>query len=297
MLLQQLEPEIFAEIKRLHFLSLRLANETAAGAYKSAFRGQGMEFEEVREYVPGDDIRSIDWKVTARTHTPHIKRYREERELTVIVAADVSASTFCGTGTKLRERIIAKTAAVLSLIAQRNNDNVGLVTFSDRIEHYHPPRKARGAAWCIIHEVLTPGNYNARTDLGTACEFLSRVLKRRAIVFLISDFMTSDYELPLARLAARHDVTAIRVEDPADTVLPRVGLAYLKDPETGEEALVDTNNAALRAHYKKESRRKAENLSELFRQNKVGLLNLKTDGPFIDVIRKFFELKAQKRVA
>ena len=290
-----MEPELFAEIKRLHFQSRRLANDSTMGSYRSAFRGQGMEFEEVREYVPGDDIRSIDWKVTARTRTPHIKRYREERELTVVVAVDVSASTLCGTGNTLRESIIAKTAAVLTLIAQRNNDKVGLVTFSDRIEKYHPPRKARSAAWRILHEVMTPGEYNSKTNLAATCQFLSKVLNRHSIVFIISDFLDDNYQDDLASLAAKHDLTAVRVRDAADLELPKVGIVSLIDPETGEETLIDTSSSKLRQLYKNESAGLLEESNKFLRQRGIGLIDLKTDGPFLPVIRKFFEAKAHKQ--
>ena len=254
----QLDPELLAEIKKLHFQTKRLADENLMDSYKSAFRGTGIEFEEVREYLPGDDIRSIDWKVTARTGTPFIKSFREERELTVLIAVDVSASTHTGTRGQLREELIAKVGAVLTLIALGNNDKVGLLTFSDIVESYHPPRKARSAVWRILHEVLMPrSSKNTASDKTNTAElfsFISRVMKRRAIIFVISDFLELNFEDELASVAKRHDLTVMPVVDPSDFQLPAAGLLKVVDPETGAERLIDSGNPTVQDEYRKRAR-------------------------------------------
>lgn len=288
-------PELISEIKRLHFQTRRLATAGLSGQYRSAFRGQGMEFEEVREYRPGDDIRSIDWKVTARKWHPYVKSFREERELTVMLAVDVSASTRAGTKQQLRETLIAKVGAVLTLIALRNNDNVGLITFSDRLETYHPPRKARGAVWRILREVLGGSDATARssgTDISFACEFLYRILRRRAIVFLISDFIAPSFEKPLGALSRRHDVTAVMIQDPADYDLPRAGLVMIRDPETGTQTLFDTNSEISRRDYIARGKQQRDNLLELFRRHRVDTLPMSTAEPFLPVLQRYFDRRS-----
>ncbi len=290
-----LTPDLLAEIKRLHFQTKRLADQGVVGRYRSAFRGLGMEFEEVREYFPGDDVRAIDWKVTARSQKPYIKTYREERELTVVVAVDVSASTLAATRGRIRADIVARVGAILTLIALNNNDKVGLVTFSDRIESYHPPRKAKSAVWRILHEVLTPTSANRATDIGGLCRFLSNVLTRRSIIFLVSDFIGESFELPLATLAKRHDVTALVVTDPADAELPKTGMVAVVDPETDERVLIDCADDAVREAYRAEARRAHLHRSSLLRRLGVASVELATDRPFMSEIKRFFDRKAIAR--
>ncbi|MFN8392297.1 MAG: DUF58 domain-containing protein [Bdellovibrionota bacterium] len=293
---QALTPELLREVKRLHFQTRRLADQGVVGRYRSAFRGTGMEFEEVREYFPGDDIRSIDWKVTARSRKPFVKSYREERELTVMVAIDVSASTLTGTRGALRAAQIARAGAVLSLIALTNNDKVGLVTYSDRLESYHPPRKARSAVWRILHEVLAEIPSGQRqTDLAGLCSLLSNVLKRRAIIFVLSDFIADGYEVALGTLARRHDVNAVVVADPADYELPDSGLTRIYDPESGETRLVDLGDTKLRADYRNLARERAKARDDIFRRHGVGTLSLQTDKPFMDELRRYFDRRSRPR--
>lgn len=287
----ELDPSLLAEVRRLFFQTRFLAEQGLAGAYKSAFRGRGIEFEEVREYVPGDDIRSIDWKVTARSRRPFVKNYREERELTVMIAVDVSGSMRTGTRAQLREELIAKIGALLTLIALNNNDHVGLVTYSNRVETYHPPRKARSAVWRILHEVLSPGPGTPRTDIAGLCSFLSNVLKRSSIVFLLSDFLDQQFEHSLALLARRHDVTAIRVQDPAEFQVPSAELIAVRDPETGNGAIIDTASTAVRRAFKDAAERFREEQRSVFRRNRVGLIDLRTDQPFIDPVKRYFYLR------
>ena len=291
MSISTLDPKIISEIKRLHFDTKRLAADIVSGEYKSAFRGRGIEFEEVRDYMPGDEIRAIDWKVTARMGKPFIKIYREERELTVIVAIDVSASTFTGTRNELRETLIAKIGAVLALIALRNNDKVGLVTFCDQVEHYFPPQKAKSAVWQILHEVLSPSKPKPNTDISQVSKFLNQVLKRSSVVFIISDFFSSDYEKNLAVLARRHDVTAVTVRDRADSELPNAGIVELIDPESGKKVEIDTSNKKTRKAYKDRCKQVYSETKDIFKRNKIGHIEVMTDEPFLDELRKFFGKK------
>lgn len=287
----RLDPSTIQEIRKLHFQTRRLADQGIAGSYRSAFRGTGIEFEEVREYIPGDDVRSIDWKVTARSRKPYVKSYREERELTVIIAVDVSASTLTGTRNQLRDTLIAKVGAVLTLIALINNDKVGLITFSDQLETYHPPRKARSAVWRILHEVLKPGAYRPNTDLAGLFSFMNSVLKKRAIIFVISDFIDTRFERPLAILAKRHDITALAINDPADFRLPTGSLIYLKDPESEELRLVDSSDPLVQKHYHTQAARMHQEVRSLFNKHGISLLELQTDKPFIFELRRFFDTR------
>ncbi len=296
-----LPPEILAEIKKLHFHTRKLADQGIRGSYRSAFRGHGIEFEEVREYTPGDDVRSIDWKVTARSQKPFVKSYREERELTVMLAVDISASTHTATRTQLREKLIASVGAILSFIALANNDKVGLVTFGTEIEKYFPPRKARSAVWRILHEVLSHSviNPTARkakpsstgTDLNGLLTFLNRTLNRRAIVFILSDFVAPDYEAPLAVLAKRHDVTAIVVRDACDIELPNSGLVVVKNPETGAITTLDTGSKLLRDSYSKLALAAHNSTREMFFRRNVDLIELRTDEDFLHKLKFYFRNK------
>jgi len=283
-----LTAEQLAEIRKLHFYTKHLVTEGVTGQYRSAFRGRGMEFEEVREYHPGDDVRSIDWKVTARTNSPYVKLFREERELTVMIAVDVSASTFTGTRSRLREGVIAQIGAALTLMALNNNDKVGLVTFSDQLESYHPPRKGKNAVWRILQEVLGTSETRPKTNLTSLFEFLNGVLKRHTIVFILSDFFDSGFEKPLAALSKRHDVTAIIVRDPADIALPQVGFLRVSDPETGKQFLIDTNNRRVQESFKEQATRADSYLRTLCDRYGVNSMTLQTHRPFMPELRNYF---------
>ena len=293
---QALSPELMQEVKRLHFQTRRLADQGIVGRYRSAYRGTGIEFEEVREYVPGDDVRRIDWKVTARSRKPFIKSYREERELTVLIAVDVSGSQHSGSKNMLRADLSARVGAVLSFIALTNNDKVGLVTFSDALESYQPPRKARSAVWRILHEVLRERDAGRRkTDLTAFFRFLHSVTKRRAIIFVISDFIDSGYELALATLSKRHDVTAIVVGDPIDAALPKAGFVRLENPETGELHLADLADSKSRARYLDAAKSAYHAREQLFRRHGIGCIELSTETPFMPLIRRYFESRRHAR--
>ena len=233
-----LSPELFAKIKAIQIRTQRVVNDVFAGEYESAFKGRGMEFEEVREYRPGDDIRHIDWKVTARMGHPFVKVHREERELTVMLVVDVSSSGAFGTGAKLKNEVAAELAALLAYTAIKSNDRVGLVIFSDRIERYIPPKKGSSHVWRVIREILSFRPTRRSTDLAGALEYLSKVVRRRSVVFVISDFLDEGFEERVRISGRRHDVTAISVGDRRERELPAIGILELEDAETGETILI-----------------------------------------------------------
>ncbi len=239
-----LTPEELRQIRRLTVQAGRRVDSLFAGGYRSAFRGRGMEFEEVRPYVPGDDVRHIDWNVTARANAPHVKEFREERQLTLMLAIDVSGSMDFGSGGRdgrTDKRLqMARIAGALAYAAIRNNDRVGLLAFTDHVELMVPPRRSRGHAWRVIREVFEHRPVRSRTDVGGAAEYLGKVLKRRAVVCVISDFLSDvDPTRELAALASRHQVNAFVVHDPRERTLPPVGLIEIEDPETGRRGLID----------------------------------------------------------
>ncbi len=291
----QLSSEILDDIKKLHFSTRKIADEALLGGYKSTFKGRGIEFEDVREYIPGDDIRSIDWKVTARSGQPFVKRYREERELSVMVAVDVSASAHTGSSNQTRERLAARVGAVLTMMAMQNGDKVGLVTHSDQVEKFYPPRKSRNSVWRIIREVMTSGDYNSGTDLFGLNKFLRQVLKRRSVIFIISDFFDPSFGENLAQLSSKHDVTAVVIEDPLDHSLPNLGLLTVKDPETGQKTVIDTSQKRVREKYQELQLAHREKLVKSFRKYGVGSIWLGTDKDFIPAIRSYFLSKERGR--
>ncbi|MCP4654786.1 MAG: DUF58 domain-containing protein, partial [bacterium] len=237
---EALPPELFQKIKTIQIRTQRVVNDVFAGEYESAFKGRGMEFEEVREYGPGDDIRHIDWNVTARMGSPYVKVHREERELTVMLVVDVSSSGAFGTAAKLKNEVAAELAALLAYTAIKSNDRVGLIIFSDRIERYIPPKKGSSHVWRVIREILTFRPRRRSTDLEGALDYLSKVVRRRAVVFVISDFLDEGFSERLRIAGKRHDVTAISVCDRREIELPPIGILELEDAETGETVLIDT---------------------------------------------------------
>lgn len=242
-------PEVLRQVKLLELRTRGLVNSLFTGEYRSVFKGQGMEFAEVREYQPGDEVRSIDWNVTARMGRPYVKRYVEERELTVMLVVDLSGSERFGTVRRFKSEVATELAAVLAMSAVRNNDRVGLLLFTDRIEHIVRPRKGRRHVLRIIRDLLAFEPAGRGTDMAAALEYLVRMLSHHAIVFVVSDFIAPGVERPLKLLAQRHDVVAVTVEDPSERELPDVGLARLVDPETGETVSIDTSATDVRVAY------------------------------------------------
>ncbi|MBI3298322.1 MAG: DUF58 domain-containing protein [Elusimicrobia bacterium] len=287
--------DVLAQVRRIEIKTSRLVNETFAGKYLSAFKGRGMEFAQVREYVPGDDIRVIDWNVTARAGKPFIREYQEERELTLIIACDLSGSQFFGSGPKLKREIAAELAAVLAFSALKNNDKVGLFLFSDQAERFTPPRKGRRHALAIIRDVLAFEPKGRGTALGASLDTLNRLLHRRAIVLLISDFQDEGWEKSLRRTARKHDVIPILIEDPREEALPRLpAWLDLEDPETGERVLVNAASGPLR---EEPARRRAERraaFEEALRAAGLDAIRVSTDRPFIDPVVRFFRERSRR---
>ena len=288
--------ELMAKVGRIRILTNRLIDDQLSGDYHSTFKGQGVEFDEVRPYVAGDDVRSIDWNVTARTGTPFIKRFSEERELTVMFLVDVSGSQSYGSVERSKAELAAEVASLLALTAIRNQDKIGLVLFSDKIVKYIPPRKGRQSVMRLVREVLAAeDDATGGTDMAGALRFLNGVQKRRAVVFLVSDFQDSGYERELRVTARHHDVIAIPVSDPAEAELPDAGLAELEDPETGELLLVDTADRSVREGFAAAAREQTAERDRFFARHGIDNVPLATDRPYIQSIRALFKRRAGKR--
>ena len=294
--------ELMAKVGKIRILTNRLIDDQLSGDYHSTFKGQGVEFDEVRPYVAGDDVRSIDWNVTARTGMPYIKRFSEERELTVLFLVDVSGSQSYGSKTRSKAELAAEVASLLALTAIRNQDKIGLILFSDKIVKYIPPRKGRQSVMRLVREVLAAeDDATGGTDITGALRFLNGVQKRRAVVFLVSDFQcgssddASAYEKLLRVVARRHDVIAIPVSDPAENELPLAGLAELEDPETGELLLVDTADSKVRTAFAEAARKEVEERDRFFARNGIDNVPVSTDRPYIQSIRALFKRRANKR--
>lgn len=286
--------QIIQKIRQIEIRTKHLVNDVFSGEYHSVFKGRGMEFAEVREYEPGDEIRSIDWNVTARLGRPYIKRFIEERELTVILMADASASKSFGTVNQMKGEIAAEICALLAFAAIQNNDRVGLLMFTDQIEKFIPPKKGRTHILRVIREVLYTRPEHTGTDLAQALEYLNRLLTRRCIVFIISDFLDSDYVKPLRVASKRHDVVAVTVTDPRELDLPGVGLIELEDAESGEEVLVDTGDAEWRRQYAEYNEAIRKDRDQQFRVTGVDAIHVRTDQPYIDPLLQFFKLRERK---
>lgn len=287
--------ELMKQVGRIRLFTTRKVDEHLSGDYHSVFKGQGIDFDEVREYVPGDEIRSIDWNVTARMGHPYVKRYREERELTIIFLVDVSGSQCFGSGSKTKSELAAETTCILALSAIKNQDKVGLILFSDRIEKVIPPRKGRTAVVRLVREVLATEETRHGTDIAGALRFLNRIQKRKAIVFLISDFQDKDFGKELAITARRHDVIGFPITDPRESTLADAGLIEVEDPETGALHLLDTGSRAIRERFGANARTELAELTSLFTRVRVDSRVLSTATPVFEGIRELFK-KREKRV-
>jgi uncharacterized protein (DUF58 family) len=286
--------EVVRQVRRLQIRARRAVEDLLGGEYHSVFKGSGIAFEEVREYQPGDDIRTIDWNVTARMGHPFIKRFVEERELTVVLLVDCSASNQFGTRQQPKREVAAELAAILAFSAITNNDRVGLVAFTDRVEKFVPPRKGTRHVLRLIRDVLFFQPAHRGTCLREALDYLNRVLHRRAIVFFLSDFLDRDYEKAFQRTGKRHDLIAVPITDPREEELPPVGLLELEDAETGRQVLVDTSRAEVRAAYAEQARRRREHLRQLARSARVDLIEVATDGGHLDALIHFFKLRERR---
>jgi len=280
--------EVTREVRRLEITTRHLVRDIMAGEYSSAFRGRGVEFAEVREYQPGDDVRTIDWNVTARLGAAYVKRYLEERELSVLFVADRSASSSFGSVRRTKSDLTTEVCAVLALAAARNNDRVGAVFATDRVERYVAPRKGRRQALRVISDLLSFQPSGSGTDLGAALAYLEPMLRRRAVIFLISDFMATGYETPLGRLARRHDVIALQLIDPRERELPDVGLVTLWDPESGSWRVVDTGDAGLRERFRGRAAAFDATLERTLLESGADLLRLETGKSYAEPLLAFF---------
>ncbi|MBW7905983.1 MAG: DUF58 domain-containing protein [Phycisphaerae bacterium] len=287
--------EIIRKVRRIQILTAALVNDVLAGQYHSAFKGRGMEFQEVREYQPGDDVRSIEWNVTARVGRPFVKNFREERELTVILLVDVSASQEFGTRDQLKSELVAELGATLAFSAISNNDKVGLIMFTDRIERVVPARKGKRHVLRVVRELLYHRPAGRRTDVAAALEYLSRVQTRRAVVFLISDFQAPDFSRALRIVRHRHDLIPVSVRDPRESALPPVRYIELLDPETGRQMLVDTASAAFRARFAALADERRRGLLQQFRRLGVDMIDVVTGESFVEPVRRFFRMRGARR--
>ena len=286
--------EVIRQIRRLQLTARRAVEDLLGGEYHSVFKGAGLAFEEVRAYQPGDDIRAIDWNVTARMGHPFIKRFIEERELTVFLAVDSSGSQQFGTRAQQKREVAAELAAVLAFSAISNNDRVGLIQFTDRVERFLPPRKGTRHVLRLIRDVLFYQPEQRGTSLRVGLDFLNRVLHRRTIVFLLSDFLDRGFESAFKRTGRRHDLIAIRISDPREEEIPAVGLMELEDAETGERLLLDTGNAAVRHAFQAATEQRRASLVQLARQARVDVIEVSTSGGHLDALIRFFRLRERR---
>ena len=284
-------------LHQIHNLEVRarvLADEMLLGTYRSVFRGSGLEFEEVREYEQGDDVRSIDWNVTARMGSPFVKKYREDRELAILLAVDVSSSTWFGSAGRSKRELAVEVGTLLAAVALRNNDRVGLLLFSDRVERYLPPRSGREHLLRVIRELVAAPPLRARTDIAEAARFMRNVTKKHAVIFLLSDFLDVEFTAPLRRLGQKHDVIALTLNDPRELDLPAVGVIALEDAETGGVRVVDTDVDGVRETYGRVARERRVERRRAFARMAIDVADLSTDRPFVPVLQALFNARSRR---
>ncbi|MBI2603570.1 MAG: DUF58 domain-containing protein [Deltaproteobacteria bacterium] len=290
-----LSPELIQQIRNIEIKAGHLVTEAIAGEYVSVFKGVGMEFEKVREYAPGDDIRSIDWNVTARMGTPYVKVFREERELTLMLLVDVSPSQAFGTTGKMKNEASAELAAILAFLATKNNDKVGLILFSDHVELYIPPKKGRAHVWRIIREVLTHKGKGKATNIREALDYLSKVCKRKTMSFLVSDFCADAYEKALNVVSRRHDLVCVKIEDQREKQLAPCGFLELLDAETGEHLVIDSNDLRLRKQFETLARREDESFAEMLRKKQIDLFKINTSESVVAPLVAYMHLRERRK--
>lgn len=290
-----LPPEILKQVRRIEITTNRIVNETMSGRYESVFKGHGIEFEEVREYQPGDEVRSIDWNVTARTGKPFIKRFVEERELTVVFAVDLSRSMAFGSVRAFKQRAATELCAALAFSAIKHQDKIGLLLFTDRIERFIPPKKGAKHVLRVIREVLSFEPQGRSTEVRVALDYLARVLRRRSVIFLVSDFFCADVCLPLAIANKRHDVIAVHLVDPRQEQLPSVGWIRLEDAETGGELALDSRQAGVRAAYARWAQDHHAQTKAMLSAASVDVVEVRTDRSYVDPLLTFFRMRSLRR--
>ena len=291
---ENISPELMQKIRSIQIKTSHMVTELMAGEYVSAFKGRGMEFNAVREYAPGDDVRLIDWNVTARMNQPFIKEYVEERELNIMLMVDVSSSGEFGSTEKFKNEISAEVASILAFAAIRNNDKIGLIVFSDKVEHYIPPKKGKAHVWNIIRTILNYQPEGRLTDLNLPLEYLLKIQKRKCIAFLISDFQTTNYETNLKLAKQKHDLVAISISDPREIDLPKLGLVHLRDAESGEILLINTDDRAMTKLLTSHERVKRGNRKKLFRSIGIDTIEIDTDGSLVKPIIQYFKIREKR---
>ncbi|MDP2906294.1 MAG: DUF58 domain-containing protein [Candidatus Omnitrophota bacterium] len=287
--------DILKQIRRIQITTSRMVTDVFAGQYHSVFKGKGMEFYEVRQYQPGDEIRSIDWNVTARTGQPFVKKFIEERELTVMLLLDMSASSYFGTAQQLKMQLAAQLCSVLAFSAIKNNDKVGFIAFTDRIEKFIPPRKGLRHVLRVIREALYFKPQGTGTDIAGALDYLNRLTTRRTVTFIISDFFAPDFKKKLTVANKRHDIVAVTVTDPCELELPDAGLVKLFDPEKGRDFILDTSDRNLRLEYARRSQARIKQRNSLFASARVDTIDVRTDIPYSRSLLKFFRSRERRR--
>jgi uncharacterized protein (DUF58 family) len=286
--------ELVKKIRQIQIYTSRMVNASFAGQYESVFKGRGMQFDEVREYTPGDDIRTIDWNVTARTGRPYIKRFVEEREMTAIFAVDLSASGRFGTIAKTKNQLAAEFCAVLAFAAAKNNDKVGLLIFTDRIELFIPPKKGSRHVLRLIRELLYFQTPKRQTDIPLALDYLAKVIRKKSTVFVVSDFIQADFKRSLGLLNKRHDCIAVPVRDPAEVALPKVGIIEFADAETGETIIIDTSSSDFRRQYEGKNADRFSRLKNELASINVDCININTGKPYIHDLIQFFHQRHRR---
>lgn len=289
-----IDKELLKQVREIEIRTKGLVNQVFSGEYHSVFKGRGMEFSEVREYQFGDDIRNIDWNVTARFGHPYVKIFEEERELTVIMMVDLSGSLAFGSKEKTKQRIAAEVSAILSFSALKNNDKVGLLLFTDKIEKFVPPRKGRKHVLRIVREVLSFKPEGNRTNLKAALEYLNRAVKKRAIVFLLSDFIDEGFEKILRIVSKKHDLIGLVLEDKREKEIPKIGLVKFVDPETQQESWIDTNSRFFHQNFITYTKQLSERRKFIFRSNKIDSVNISTGENYIKPLVQFFKLRERR---
>ena len=281
--------DLLKKVRKIEIKTRKLSSNIFGGEYHSAFKGRGMTFSEVRNYQFGDDVRTIDWNVTARYNEPFVKIFEEERELTLMLMVDVSNSALFGTNNALKKNIITEISATLAFSALQNNDKVGLILFSDQVELYIPPSKGKTHVLRIIRELIEFKPLSKKTDIKVALEFLTRVLKKKSITFILSDFISSDYEKSLKIISKKHDLTGIKVYDKFEEAIPNLGLVQMFDQETEEVKMIDTSSKSLRDSYKKEMSLNFKKFNDLFTKNGAGTISCRTDESYIKKLLNYFK--------
>jgi uncharacterized protein (DUF58 family) len=292
---QGLPPEILKKVKLLEIRTRKIVNNQFAGEYHTMFKGQGMTFSDFREYVPGDDVRAISWALTARTGKTYIKKFDEERELSVVLAVDISGSSDFGTGEYFKGEVMAHIAALIAFSAIKNKDQVGLLLFSDQIEHYVPPGKGRGHVHRILRDLFYFKPKSRKTKISVALDYLQGVLKKRAAIFIISDFMDEKFDQSLSLLGRKHDVCALVVQDHAEMQMPDIGVIELQDSETGDLVTVDTSSTAFRQSLNSEIKRRKDVRDKLLKKSQVDRVEMNTSGDYSTALIQFFARRGRRR--